>query len=353
MIGNRDARTGNRARQRAWLWWPTGVVAGLILHGLLAFVLHPWPGTLLVRYAFDRAGAATHAALEKHAPQAVESIVEQQYREGDADAYLDAYFPAGASRPGQRLPTVVWIHGGAWLSGHRDDAAPYFQLIAAQRYTVISVGYSLAPTATYPAAVHQINDALGYIARHADRLHSDPDRIMLAGDSAGAQLASQIAALTTNRAYADELRLTPALSAGQLRGVILDCGLYDMQALVNTAAVAPSALLRWGVATMVWAYTGSRTPNSAALRQMSTIHHVTSAFPPTFITGGNADPLTADQSRPMAARLEGLGVDVTTLFYPDDHQPPLKHEYQFNLDTADGQKALAQTLTFLQRQAGS
>ena len=67
------------------------------------------------------------------------------------------------------------------------------------------------------------------------------------------------------------------------------------------------------------------------------------------ISGSNGDPRTDGQSRPLAATLEGLGVDVTTLFFPADHEPALPHEYQFNLDIADGQHALAQMLAFLER----
>jgi hypothetical protein len=44
---------------------------------------------------------------------------------------------------------------------------------------------------------------------------------------------------------------------------------------------------------------------------------------------------------------------VTTLFYPEDHQPQLPHEYQFNLDTADGQKALQSMLAFLRERTAS
>jgi acetyl esterase/lipase len=80
---------------------------------------------------------------------------------------------------------------------------------------------------------------------------------------------------------------------------------------------------------------------------MSAQYHVTSAFPPTYITGGNGDPLTNAQSKPFADKLEGLGVDVTRLFYSQDHQSSLPHEYQFNLDNADGKAALVATLAFL------
>ena len=58
------------------------------------------------------------------------------------------------------------------------------------------------------------------------------------------------------------------------------------------------------------------------------------------------DTLTVTGSRIKRAEMEGR-VPVQTLFFPDDHQPPLAHEYQFNLDTEAGQQALDESVSFL------
>jgi hypothetical protein len=52
---------------------------------------------------------------------------------------------------------------------------------------------------------------------------------------------------------------------------------------------------------------------------------------------------------PMAAKLQSLGVDVTTLFYADDHEPRLPHEYQFHLDFADARAAVESIVAFAHR----
>jgi hypothetical protein len=80
---------------------------------------------------------------------------------------------------------------------------------------------------------------------------------------------------------------------------------------------------------------------------MSTLNAVTADFPPTYISGGNGDALTAGQSKPLATRLQSLGVPVTTLFWAEDYEPALPHEYQFHLDYAGAQKALDETRLFL------
>jgi len=80
---------------------------------------------------------------------------------------------------------------------------------------------------------------------------------------------------------------------------------------------------------------------------MSSINFVNKDFPATYISGGNADPLTDAQSKPMAAKLTSLGVSVDSLFWPTNENPPLPHEYQFKLNLAAAQTALTRTLDFI------
>src|SRR5690606_861577 len=105
--------------------------------------------------------------------------------------------------------TIVWIHGGAWISGSTGNVDPYLKILAAEGYTTVALGYGLGPEATYPTAVTQLNEALAYIDDHADEFSIDTTQIVLAGDSAGAQLASQMATLITNPAYADLVGIRP------------------------------------------------------------------------------------------------------------------------------------------------
>ncbi len=107
-------------------------------------------------------------------------------------------------------------------------------------------------------------------------------------------------------------------------------------------------LIAVGVVRAVgWAYSGSREyRNDERFVSSTTLaRHVSEAFPPTFITAGNADPLLA-QSRSLVAALESKGVPVETLFYPDDHQPALGHEYQFDISLPDGRATLERLTTF-------
>ncbi|MFC4602125.1 alpha/beta hydrolase [Rhodococcus kronopolitis] len=331
-----------RARARRLALFGLAVPAVAAAAGLLVARATPRPFTRAVRWAFEWDAARVTKALGAHEPAGVARALDQPYRVGDPDARLDVYFPESAE--GQ-LPTVVWTHGGGWISCHKTDFAPYYQLLAAAGFTVVSLDYSLGPDQTYPTPVRQLNDAHAYLVANAERLHVDPTRIVLAGDSAGAQLSSQLAALITNPDYAREVGIIPALRPDQLRGVVLHCGVYDMSKVVGGPGILARAMDQ-----LAWSYLGTKElRGSAAVAQMSTIRHVTDKFPPAYVSGGNADPLTDTQSVPLAETLRGLGVDVTTVFYPRDHKPALGHEYQFKLDNEDGRRALELTVEFLRK----
>lgn len=342
------AKTPHKHR-RLWKWL-IGIASGLVLLIIIAFIwfrLSPWPGAMLIRYVFDKGGAKTAASLEKHAPLGgITVFTDQQYKTGDKDAKLDVYVPDSAMASGQKLPVIIWTHGGAWLSGNKIDAAVYYKLLAQAGFTVVAPNYSLAPEHKYPTPVNQLNAVHAYVQTQADRFHADVNNIVLAGDSAGSQLSSQMAALITNPAYAKEVGIVPALKPDQLKGVVLNCGVFKMEELTYPNPALPK-IIGWGEDVTVWAYSGTHNFSDPIIRQMSPYYHVTKDFPPAFITGGNADPLTDVQSKPLANKLKSLGVPTTTLFYPANHQPELPHEYQFNLDNADGQRALEQIIAFV------
>ncbi|WP_305804647.1 alpha/beta hydrolase [Stenotrophomonas sp. YIM B06876] len=330
-------RRGYRA---AWL-------PGLLVAGIGAtFLLSPWPSALLIRAVFDYGGSQANRALAQRVPPGVVSLQDQRYDPADADARFDLYRPQQALDGGRPLPVVVWMHGGGFVGGTRRHVENYARMLAAQGYAVAAVGYSLAPGQHYPRPLLQLNRALGYLQAHAGALQLDMQRVALAGDSAGAQLAAQMAVVVSDPAYARWMQLQPAIGADQLRATVLFCGPYDALAMardVNTS---------WFVHTVVWSYFGSRKPDLEAVAQFSVAGAVTAAFPPTFISVGNDDPLQA-QSYAMARALQRQGVPLRTLFFSDQPALALPHEYQFDLQLPQARQAFAGLSDFLRQRLAS
>ena len=289
--GIEDEQAARQARRR-WrlrrLGWTVGVIVAVVVVVGIVLRTTPWPSALAIRAVFEQGAKETIAEMQRYVPDVdLEEHRDLDYGGGDGQT-LDVFsLPGGEARP-----TVVWIHGGAWISGAKGDVEPYLRILAAEGYTTVAIDYSIAPEQIYPTAVGQANDALAYLEAQAGDLGIDPERIVIAGDSAGSQLASQVAALTTNAEYADLLDITPALDPDQLVGAVLNCGVYDVQNMTGL-----DGLVGWGFQTALWAYTGTQDWSvSAPGSLMSTIDFATGDFPRTFITGGNGDVTSTPRS---------------------------------------------------------
>jgi acetyl esterase len=325
----------NRKLKRAFIFI---ITAAAIL--FLAFRLSPYPSVWIIRYAFNKEAIKVNKALEKFIPENIESISHVHYDEEDKDAFLDAWFHKDSVKSKGKLPVIVWTHGGGLISGDRSQVSNYCKILAAKGYVVVSIDYTIAPEAKYPTPMQQLNKALAYIAAHPARFYADTGFFVLAGDSGGSMISAATANIITSPAYAEITKVQPGLNPRQLKGLLLYCGIYEIDHLKTEGAFG--SFLK----TVMWAYFDSKDISANEYAKTASVtNFLTGAFPPTFISAGNKDPLLP-QSRLLAERLSAVKVPVDTLFFPANHEPPLGHEYQFNLDPA-GRLALERSGKFL------
>lgn len=317
--------------------WLLGLFAFVTVFAA-AFLLSPWPSIWVIRAIFDSGAATASEKLARHVPADVETETAG-YDPGDRDALLDIHRPARLNPGG---PLIVWIHGGGFVSGRRGDLTNYAKILAGRGFAVVNLDYTIAPEASYPTPVRQVSKALAYLDANARNLGIDASRIVLAGDSAGAQIAAQTAAVAVNPDYARRVGVIPGIRPTQIVGTLLHCGVYDVTQMGRGGGV-----LGWFVKATTWAYSGKRDWRDAnGFETMSVATNVTDSFPPAFISAGNADPL-GPQSVAMADALEAKGVKVERLFFPESYAPALGHEYQFDLDGEAGRLALDRSTAWL------
>jgi acetyl esterase len=118
-------------------------------------------------------------------------VEERDFSLGDRRIGARVYRPRGAWGP---LPIVVYFHGGGWVVGSlRSHDTSSRRLADEARCIVVSLDYRLAPEHPFPAALDDALGAFRRVARDAGVLGGDPERIAVAGDSAGGNLAAAVA----------------------------------------------------------------------------------------------------------------------------------------------------------------
>ncbi|MGO1316234.1 MAG: alpha/beta hydrolase, partial [Cellulomonadaceae bacterium] len=329
-----------------FLMWFAAAVVAIILVAVVAFSVSPWPGALVIRASFDRGGNETNAVLATYVPDSVAVARDIVYRPDDKDGRLDVYYPAEVEGTDQVLPTILWVHGGGWLAGAKERLDPWARILADEGFAVIAVDYTLAPSAHYPYQLQQVLDAINAVRAGAVP-HVDAERLVLAGDSAGASLVAQAATAITTPAYAAQVGVTTAATPDAVAGLILYCGPYDLR-----IADKAGGLMGWAITTIGWAYAGEKNFLDDPLAEtISLVDHAYPGFPPVFISGGNGDPLTTT-AKTYADRLEDAGNSVERLFFADDYTPELGHEYQFDLRLDAAREALDLSLDFVREHTG-
>ncbi len=109
---------------------------------------------------------------------------------------FDVYVPGrslAAADKAKGSPLVIFIYGGSWAMGSRQDYRFAGEALAAQGFTVMVVDYRLYPAVRYPDFLQDCALAVGYGLEHAHELGADPHRVFLYGHSAGAYNVAMLA----------------------------------------------------------------------------------------------------------------------------------------------------------------
>lgn len=106
----------------------------------------------------------------------------------------------------KQYPIILYYHGGAFMEGYGSvETHENIALRLAQRTNsvVVSVGYRVAPQYIFPTAIEDSYEALLWVEKHADELHGDRDKIAVAGDSSGGNIATVVSAMSRDRGGPD------------------------------------------------------------------------------------------------------------------------------------------------------
>ncbi|MCM8732284.1 alpha/beta hydrolase [Hephaestia sp. GCM10023244] len=207
---------------------------------------------------------------------------------------LRLYRPAGEGPQ----PAIVYCHGGGFTTGSIASYEPVAMALAdAAQATVVSVHYARLPEATPRAMIEECYDALCWTARMAVPLDLDPDRIAVAGDSAGAFIAALLAILARDRAG-------PTLACQ-----LLCYGSFDLDATRPAYRAARDPVLVPAIIeAMIATYQACAARDPAPFPPPLHCPDL-AGLPPALLLGAEYDPLL-EEGRDFAERLRLAGGSV-------------------------------------------
>jgi acetyl esterase/lipase len=213
---------------------------------------------------------------------------------------LDIYSPPGA----KNLPVVFWIHGGGWQAGDKSGVQEKPRAFVERGFVFVSTNYRLLPDVDMGTIIRDVARSIHWVHDHIAEYGGDPDRLLVMGHSAGAQLAAIVC--TDDRYLGAE-----GLSLGIIKACVpVDGDTFDVPAIIETAET------RRRVHGQPQAKVGHREKfgnDPAKHRDFSAVTHVArgKGIPPFFILYVADHPDTTAQAQRLGAVLKDAGVPVT------------------------------------------
>lgn len=268
------------------------------------------------------AGAARLHPQARPRRHDVDIISDVPYTDsGRADHRLDVYRPTGY--PGRR-PVVLYVHGGGFTQLSKDTHWIMALAYARYGYLVFNISYRLAPRHPYPAALVDTLAAYRWVVEHAASYGGDIDQLVVAGESAGANLVSALAIATCFERpepwakQVFELGVVPKVA-------VPACGIFQVS---DAGRFARRRRLPWFVRKIVEEVSSSYLRGAERHAQggieladpllvLESDAAPVRPLPAFFLPVGTRDPLL-DDTRRMRRALGRRGVPVRAIYYPGE-----------------------------------
>lgn len=253
-------------------------MAGLSVAGLTALIASAGRAREVVRDALDEAIGADRRVPP---PPAARLRVDRNlpYADGGRRYRLDVYRPA---EDGHERPVLLQVHGGAWLTGSKDQQGiPLMRHMARRGWVCVAINYPLSPTARWPTHAVAAKRALAWIREHIHDYGGDPSFVATTGGSAGGHLAALLAVTQNDTAF------QPGFEGADtsVQACVPHYGVYDF---AGTSGSRASAERR---RRLLAPYIMGTDPADADYVAASPLDRVTADVPPFFVIHGALDTM--------------------------------------------------------------
>lgn len=263
---------------------------------------------ILVKFVWLALGSAAFAQNPPPVPAGVVAHRDVAYvTNGHVQQKLDLFVPEKAAAP---TPLIVWIHGGAWVSGDKADNPPLRRGYVQRGYAVASLNYRLSGVAIFPAQIEDCKAALRWLRAHAKEYNLDPAKIGVWGGSAGGHLVALLGTTGGVKEFdvGENLDQSSAVQAvgdyfGPTDFVQMDAHAVKEAPFQHDSPSSPESRVIGGPI--------QDKANYEKVQRANPIKYVTKEAAPYLIVHGDKDPLVPHhQSELLYAALVKAGVPV-------------------------------------------
>ena len=202
-------------------------------------------------------------------------------------------------------PVIFYVHGGAWTFGDkREQGRPMLHEFVRRGWIAVSCNYRLAPRHPWPAQIEDVMRTLAWIKKNIAVHGGDPDRIVVAGGSAGGHLAALLALTSEDPTWRPGDCV--GVSDWSVRGAIPFYGVLEM-----TGDESHWHGLGWGLRILLESRVVQRpyAGNEELYRSLSPYHRVHADAPPFLvIQGGNDTLVDVNVARDFVEEFRRVGV---------------------------------------------
>ena len=285
---------------------------------------------ILTRKLWAMSDAKRDAGLTE--PENIEKFRDISYGPYGEENLLDVYRPV--KDVGKTLPVIVNVHGGGYFYGDKELYRFYAMRLSQFGFAVVNFNYRLAPLNQFPAPLADTLAVFKWISANARKYKLDKTNLFMVGDSAGAQLVSQFAAICTNKAYAKLFGFMMPRGV-ILRGISLACGLYELRSKIT----GPHN-------EMMLDYFGDESMAQDPRTEVSA--YITADYPPTYIFSAANDSLR-EECRPFASFLRKKGISVQSRIYGKKEDHEVGHVFHVNIRLPIAERCNKDQTTFFKR----
>jgi acetyl esterase/lipase len=215
---------------------------------------------------------------------------------------LDLYLPAKADGP---LPLLIWVHGGGWQNGSKENSPPLRGGYVERGYAVASINYRLSGHAVFPAQIEDCKAAIRWLRAHAKEYNLDPKRFGVWGSSAGGHLVALIGTSGDVKEFDVGANLD---QSNRVQAVCDYFGPTDFTVFVSTPGYESHATESSPEAKLIG---GAVMQNKDKAARVNSIAYVSQDDPPFLIVHGEKDPtVPINQSQLLFAALKRAGVSA-------------------------------------------